>query len=1059
MEIELTNTNGITLKTKDKYCSEDIDITPKLQTKTTTVNGKVMPDENYVGLKEITVNVPGKEEEAKEVDLAMASGNQTITPTSGKTLSQVVVKKPATMLPENIKKDVNIGGVTGTFESSGGSELNIAYGNTAPEDTSKLWIKSEEPSNISFPVVWKPEQVVEGIIDTGATLSKSNTYIGTAAVDTKIYLFGGYGNGDSYLNTIQVFDTNNNTIQTLSTTLPQAMFAIGTAAVGTKIYLFGGYGSGSPMTTIRVFDTTNNTIQKLSTTLPQAMYAISTAAVGTKIYLFGGFNSNVNPMTTIQVFDTTNNTIQTLSTTLPQAASYIGTAAVGTKIYLFGGRRSDYLNTIQVFDTNNNTIQTLSTTLPQAMFAIGTAAVGTKIYLFGGYGSGSPMTTIRVFDTTNNTIQKLSTTLPQAMYAISTAAVGTKIYLFGGFNSNVNPMTTIQVFDTTNNTIQTLSTTLPQAMFSMGTAAVDTKIYLFGGDKDGSYLNTIQVFDTTNNTIQTLSTTLPKAADYIGTAAVGTKIYLFGGQTSDNTRLKTIQVFDTTNNTIQTLSTTLSQIADSIGISAVGTKIYLFGGYNGSNKLNTIQVFDTTNNTIQTLSTTLPQAMYAIGTAAVGTKIYLFGGYSKSYINTINLFTVNVPLSSNDIIVTQEYYTRTFKVLKAPTEVEVSCKYVYKGDQNLAKLIDAYLYDGANWVNVNTGDFTFTKLYAPRISISDNTLTITNDGRNGSKVTNYKVYNGSTLLTTITATTLDLTTVITANGTYNISVTATGTGYADSDNSNVVEYIVEAVATGYNVTVSGVGNNNDFDIYDGQSASGTKLGTINSTESINVVCTSGYLYFSTSYGGGIVSVTGGVTQIDSKTVKVTGDGTVTASYYCLIEGTQITLADGTTKAIEDITYDDELLVWNFYAGRFDKAKPSWIKVAEVAPRYNLVKFSNGAEVGFVGAGGEKGYHRIFNKEAGKFTYTGNLKDTPNGTTTFAQDETFPTVVSQEVVEKEVKFYNVITDKHYNLFANGILTSCRLSNKYRIEDMRYIGEKLISDEQEKAYFERIENKRK
>ena len=180
---------------------------------------------------------------------------------------------------------------------------------------------------------------------------------------------------------------------------------------------------------------------------------------------------------------------------------------------------------------------------------------------------------------------------------------------------------------------------------------------------------------------------------------------------------------------------------------------------------------------------------------------------------------------------------------------------------------------------------------------------------------------------------------------------------------------------------------------------------------------------------------------------------------CMIEGTQITLADGTTKAIEDITYDDELLVWNFYAGRFDKAKPTWIKVAEVAPRYNLVKFSNGSEVGFVGAGGEKGYHRIFNKEAGKFTYTGNLKETPNGTTTFAQDGTFPTVVSQEVVEKEVKFYNVITDKHYNLFANGILTSCKLSNKYRIEDMRYVGEKLISDEQEKAYFEKIENKRK
>lgn len=511
----------------------------------------------------------------------------------------------------------------------------------------------------------------------------------------------------------------------------------------------------------------------------------------------------------------------------------------------------------------------------------------------------------------------------------------------------------------------------------------------------------------------------------------------------------------------------------------------------------------------------------------------------------------------------------------------------------------------------------FTKLYAPKISISGTTLTITNDERNGSYVTNYKVYNGSTLLTTITATTLDLTTVITAYGTYNISVIATGIGYTDSDSSNVVEYNysvysittnltnvtanasnpttvstvasstltftassgynlpdnvtvtgaeftwtkssgtlvlsnpteavsvtiagvaisrtitatltnvtaasgnattiatgetkvltytansgydlpdtvsvtgatgvwnkangtltlsnptanvtftiagVEATPTGYNVNIS-YNQPDDLTVWDGDSKI---LATIRGGIAQTVVCTSGVInLYSSNYSTFLnnVNVTGGVTAVSHSDrpyegkFKVTGDGTIDLICdTCLIEGTQITLADGSTKAIEDITYDDELLVWNFYEGKFDKAKPTWIKVAEVAPRYNLVKFSNGSEVGFVGAGGEKGYHRIFNKEAGAFTHTG-VKDTPNGTTTFAQDGTFPTVVSQEVVEKEVKFYNVITDKHYNLFANGILTSCRLSNKYKIEDMMYVGEKLISDEQEKAYFERIETKRK
>lgn len=515
-------------------------------------------------------------------------------------------------------------------------------------------------------------------------------------------------------------------------------------------------------------------------------------------------------------------------------------------------------------------------------------------------------------------------------------------------------------------------------------------------------------------------------------------------------------------------------------------------------------------------------------------------------------------------------------------KITIGITSAFKGDENnKAKEVTAYVHDGVNWHTL-AGEITLTKLYAPKISISEKTLTITNDQRNGSYVTNYKVYTGSTLLTTITATTLDLTTVITVYGTYNISVIATGTGYTDSDSSNVVEYIYVApqLPTPINLTVDGtiiswdaVENAESYDVYaDDTALLGNTTGIMSYTITptlTNVTAASGnattiatgetkVLTYTAADGYALpdtVTVTGatsvwnkdaGTLTLSNPTANVTftiagveatssgyqlvvtedmsggsatikyKDGTsadVRAGTYqnvvsiedvhylanplysygydlkdangvsktipyiltsdstlnissmeCLIEGTQITLANGSTKAIEDITYDDELLVWNFYEGKFDAAKPKWIKIAAITPRYCLVKFSNGAEVGFVGPGehtrqsdGGRGYHRIFNKEAGAFTYVGT-EETPNGTTTFAQDETFPTVVSQEVVEKPVKYYNVITDKHYNLFANGILTSCRLSNKYRIEDMRYVGEKLISDEQEKAYFDKIQNKK-
>lgn len=63
-----------------------------------------------------TLEVPATEE--RTVELSMPSGNQVILPTSGKVMRKVTVQKPATLLPENIKKDVVIGGVTGTLDAS-----------------------------------------------------------------------------------------------------------------------------------------------------------------------------------------------------------------------------------------------------------------------------------------------------------------------------------------------------------------------------------------------------------------------------------------------------------------------------------------------------------------------------------------------------------------------------------------------------------------------------------------------------------------------------------------------------------------------------------------------------------------------------------------------------------------------------------------------------------------------------------------------------------------------------------------------------------------------------
>ena len=64
-------------------------------------------------------------------------------------------------------------------------------------------------------------------------------------------------------------------------------------------------------------------------------------------------------------------------------------------------------------------------------------------------------------------------------------------------------------------------------------------------------------------------------------------------------------------------------------------------------------------------------------------------------------------------------------------------------------------------------------------------------------------------------------------------------------------------------------------------------------------------------------------------------------------------------------------------------------------------------------------------------------ETPIGTTTLNDKGQEITLISKEVVEEPVEFYNIITVYHINCFANTICTSCRFNNLYPIRDYKFI----------------------
>ena len=67
----------------------------------------------------------------------------------------------------------------------------------------------------------------------------------------------------------------------------------------------------------------------------------------------------------------------------------------------------------------------------------------------------------------------------------------------------------------------------------------------------------------------------------------------------------------------------------------------------------------------------------------------------------------------------------------------------------------------------------------------------------------------------------------------------------------------------------------------------------------------------------------------------------------------------------------------------------------------------------------------------------NEEDTPIGARIYKDDGTTTRITDRKIVKEEIEHYNIITDYHMNLFAEGILTSICLNNLYEIQNMKFV----------------------
>lgn len=326
--------------------------------------------------------------------------------------------------------------------SGGGAELNIHYGMEPPEDTSMLWVKTEEAKRvfvdprIEFPEGGRAESI-EVLSNKIGTYFRFSAHV---AVGKKIYFFGGTtGTGTTATNSIRVFDTEAGVYTTLDEVIPTNLAEAAAACVGTKIYLFGGrnatntFQSYTMLNSVYMFDLETEKIVQLACTTGNKKTNMSAIAIGSYIYVFGGCylseSSTVREYanTSIWRFDPESQTFTILRGKFSANNSNYGMpgCAIGSKIYTIVAQK----NAIYCYDTEKDEVTALGSKLPVNIVAgTGASAFENKAYFFS---NGK----IYRFDPESNNVETSEISLSYGTNGPAVDTVESVIYVVSGYNN------------------------------------------------------------------------------------------------------------------------------------------------------------------------------------------------------------------------------------------------------------------------------------------------------------------------------------------------------------------------------------------------------------------------------------------------------------------------------------------------------------------------------------------------------------------------------------------------------------------------------------------------
>ncbi len=178
---------------------------------------------------------------------------------------------------------------------------------------------------------------------------------------------------------------------------------------------------------------------------------------------------------------------------------------------------------------------------------------------------------------------------------------------------------------------------------------------------------------------------------------------------------------------------------------------------------------------------------------------------------------------------------------------------------------------------------------------------------------------------------------------------------------------------------------------------------------------------------------------------------------CLVEGTLITMADGSLKPIEELAIDDEILVFNHETGEYEAGRLWFTVHGELAREertvLNLV-FSDDTVIRIVHE------HALFDSTLSKYVYLSveNREDYIGHE--FLGVNGKVTLEGAYITNEAVKVYSPISERHLNVIAEGMITATtslfdlnELINAYEYDENGvYLLEKRIEDIEKYGVYE-------